>query len=662
MSELTAGAARISGLYPQRRLPDPGALERLLAPAIGLATRKARSRKGRRERIVEAIDEAGARLRDKSDAELGQMARELRPRLRSADSDMAAAASSFAVVRELAERTVGMRHYDVQMIGGWVMLEGMVAEMQTGEGKTLAATLPASTIALAGTPVHVVSVNDYLVARDAEQMRPLYEALGLTVGIIQEESQPDERREAYSKDITYVSNKQIAFDYLRDRITMGRHLNEIKLRVERLHSDSPRLDRLILPGLHFAIVDEIDSVLVDEARTPLIISRESDAPTDSVPYERALELVTHLAEGSDFEVDRRQRQVQLTERGSEQLADLVRHLGGVWKNPLYREELALQALSAQQLYLRDRHYLVADDRVQIVDEFTGRIMADRSWQRGLHQMLEVKEGCALSSEKETLARISYQKFFRRYLKLAGMTGTAREIAGELWAVYDLPVVTIPTRKTMRREPLPDRIFATREEKHAAVIERIRELNAIGRPVLVGTRSVAASEELSQQLQEAGIEHRVLNARNHEEEAEIVKEAGQPGRVTVATNMAGRGTDILLGPGVADLGGLHVIATEFHDARRIDRQLFGRCGRQGDPGSHEMIASLEDDIATQNGNDLTQLIGALSVAGGEGTTWLRSGLMRYFQTSVEARHTGIRRQLVKMDDRLSRALAFTGQPE
>ncbi|MGD8328150.1 MAG: preprotein translocase subunit SecA, partial [Acidobacteriota bacterium] len=557
---------------------------------------------------------------------------------------------------------LGLRHFDVQVIGGWIMLEGMVAEMQTGEGKTLTANLPAAAVALSGSPVHVVSVNDYLVKRDAEMLAPVYAALGLSVGVIQEDMQPVDRRAAYACDITYVSNKQITFDYLRDRLAMGRHLNELRLRLERLHAPAPRLSELVLRGLHFAIIDEIDSVLVDEARTPLIISRDVGADDDIEVYEQALELAGGLEEDVDFELLRYQRTVEMTDQGLETLEERAVPLGGVWSSALYREELCTQALSALHLFHRDTHYLVVDDKVQIVDEFTGRIMADRSWQRGLHQMLEVKEGASLTGEKETLARISYQKFFRRYLRLAGMTGTAREIRGELWSIYGLPVARVPTNKPDQKTAYPARVFATKADKYAAILERVRQLNATGRPVLVGTRSVATSEDLSRIFTEAGLEHQVLNARQNKEEAEVVSRAGELGRITVATNMAGRGTDIVLEPGVAELGGLHVIATEFHQARRIDRQLFGRCGRQGDPGSYETMASLEDDLAVEMGPRVADLMRSVWRDESAIHTRIGSAMMRNWQRTIEARHARTRRQLVRLDEQLGKALAFTGQPE
>jgi len=650
-SSWALGGTRAAGVYPQAADFDDGKFERLAAPATGFVARSWRSRSARFEPIVELVAEEGRKLANLSDQALRSQVAPLRAELSSNRADQRSWARSFALTRELSERIVGLRHYDVQVIGGWIMLEGMVAEMQTGEGKTLTAALPAAAVALSGTPVHVVSVNDYLVKRDAEMLEPLYGALGLRVGIIQEDMQPDERRPAYGCNITYVSNKQVTFDYLRDRLAMGRHINELRLRLERLHANAPRLDQLVLRGLHYAIVDEIDSVLVDEARTPLIISREVGSEDDRLVYEQALDLARDLEERRDFKLDRHRRTVELTDDGLDTLEDRAMPLGGVWSSALYREELCGQALSALHLFHRGTHYLVLEDKVQIVDEFTGRIMADRSWQRGLHQMLEVKEDCDLTGEKETLARISYQKFFRRYLRLAGMTGTAREIQAELWSIYGLAVARVPTHKPNQKTALAPKIFPTKAAKYEAILERVRDLNAQGRPVLVGSRSVVASEELSEIFAAAGLEHRVLNARQNQEEADIVAQAGQRATITIATNMAGRGTDISLGEGVAELGGLHVIATEFHQARRIDRQLFGRCGRQGDPGSYETMASLEDDLAMEMGPRIAEALRRAWRDDNRSFVRASGAIMRHWQRTIESRHARTRRQLVKLDEQL-----------
>ena len=572
-------------------------------------------------------------------------------------------ARAFAMVRAAAGATLGMPHFDTQLIGGAIILHGMVAEMETGEGKTLTATLPACTSALAGVPVHLVTVNDYLAARDAEWMRPVYQALGLSVGVVVHGMAPEARRAAYACDVTYCSNKELAFDYLRDRIALGREAGRIQLRVERLRGDGGRLGKLVLRGLHFAIVDEADSVLVDEARVPLIISGGSGAAPERAIYHEALELSRQLVEGRDYTLSEQDRQVRFTGAGRDQLDALAAPLGPLWKAERRREELVTHALVADKLIVRDRHYLVKDGRVQIIDEYTGRLTADRSWERGLHQLVEVKEGCALTDRTAALARISYQRFFRRYLRLAGMTGTAREVADEMWSVYRIPVVAVPTNRRVIRRAMGDRVVATDAAKYEAVVERIRTIHAAGRPVLVGTRSVAASEHLSELMTGLGLAHQVLNARQDKDEAEIVARAGEFGRITVATNMAGRGTDIKLGTGVQGLGGLHVIATERHEAGRIDRQLFGRCGRQGDPGSFEAIASLDDELVTTYVPRwiarITGVMLGLHIPLAERAAGV---LLRRAQRAAERQHSRMRRDLLDYDRHLESQLAFSGRAE
>jgi preprotein translocase subunit SecA len=401
---------------------------------------------------------------------------------------------------------------------------------------------------------------------------------------------------------------------------------------------------------------------VDEARTPLIISRDTPETASRRIYEQALGLADRLNRGQHFEADPGERHLHLTEAGRARLREMAEPLGGVWAGPLRREELVRQALTARHLFHRDRHYLVAGDRVHIIDEYTGRLMPDRSWEDGLHQLIEVKENCAVTARQQTVARISYQRFFRRYLRLAGMTGTAREVAHELWAVYRLAVVRVPTNRPLHRRNLGGRLFATGEARWAAVIDRVMAIHASGRPVLLGTRSVAASEELSARLTLARLRHRVLNARQDREEAAIVAQAGQPGRITVATNMAGRGTDIRLGPGVAEAGGLHVIATEYHDARRIDRQLFGRCGRQGDPGSHETLASLEDEVFVAHGGLWARLAIHVARATGWLPRWLARASVRHAQWTAERRSARTRKDLLQLDEHLETTLAFSGRLE
>jgi preprotein translocase subunit SecA len=571
-------------------------------------------------------------------------------------------ARSFALIREVAYRTIGQRHFDVQLMGGRVLLHGLVAEMQTGEGKTLTATLAASTAALAGIPVHIITVNDYLANRDAELMGPIYRALGLTVGTIIHDLDPEARRRAYACDLAYCSNKEIAFDYLKDRIVLGREAGRVKLLAERLYNRRPRMDQLLLRGLFYGIVDEADSVLIDEARTPLIISgANANDSFEEQTCKTALTLAAQMEVGRDFSIEGRDRAIVLLTAGLERLAAMTEALGTVWNRRRWREELVRQALAAVHLFKREKQYLVKNDKVQIIDEYTGRMMADRSWEHGLQQMIEAKEGCPVTQRMEPLARISYQRFFRRYLWLAGMTGTAREVKGELWKVYRLATSCIPTNRPTKRQRWSDRIYPTQDEKWNAVVKRIAQIHALGRPLLVGTRSVEASERLSRLLADAGLDHQLLNARQDAEEATIIAAAGRTGRITVATNMAGRGTDIRLAPDALELGGLHVIATELHESRRIDRQLFGRCGRQGDAGTCEAIISLEDELAQVYSHRFLRMLGRYIVSRGLSSRGLVL-TFRMAQRSAERLHLRMRRDLLEIDEQLDSTLAFSGKSE
>jgi len=646
-----------SSAYAERRRVFEGPVEQTCVRLVGPALRRFQARSLRCERFVEAVSAQSKHFQNLDGARLRQCAVDLRLRLQAHDWPMDITAQSFALAREAAARALGMRPFDVQVMGGWILLNGMIAEMDTGEGKTLTATLPAATVALAGLPVHVVTVNDYLAQRDAELMRPLYQALGLSVGFVVAGMSSEARRRAYGCDVTYCTNKELVFDYLRDRITLGRKPGRIHLKIARLAAPPARASQLLLRGLHFAIVDEADSVLIDEARTPLIISDGGEVG-DVAAFRNALASAAELEPGIDFTIDERERAVKLTEAGRTRLVEIFRAAGTRWR----RDELALQALTALHLMRRDTHYLIKDGKVQIIDEHTGRIMADRSWEHGLHQMIEIKEGCALTRQNDPLSRISYQHFFRRYRRLSGMTGTASEVRGELWSVYRLPVIRVPTHRPPRRANLGDSIHPTAEAKWQAVVSRVSELSREQRPVLIGTRTVATSELLSKLLDSAGMAHQVLNARQDEAEAEIIARAGALGQITVATNMAGRGTDIRLAPEALSLGGLHVIGTERHEARRIDRQLWGRCGRQGDPGSYEMILSLEDQIIGTYGAALKRIVeGALSRYGRVGTR-LADLALRWSQLAAERLHWRQRRDLLKLEEQLATALAFTGPLE
>ncbi|MBW2466037.1 MAG: prepilin peptidase, partial [Deltaproteobacteria bacterium] len=456
--------------------------------------------------------------------------------------------------------------------------------------------------------------------------------------------------------------KEIVFDYLKDRIQLGQKPSRGQRNLERLNGRDPA-DKLCLHGLYFAIVDEADSILIDEARTPLIISGMGDNAYEAKIYKQAYDFAMQLESGSDFTVNHSQKNCELTKKGKERLADITKSTGRFWTGQNRREEIIRQALFACYLFEKDRDYLVRDGKVEIIDEFTGRTMADRSWERGLHQLIEVKEECEITSQKETLARISYQRFFRRYRLLAGMTGTAREVQDELRSVYRLNVVKIPTNLPVIRRQRRPHLFPDAETKWQAVLKKIKRINGEGRPILVGTRSVATSEHLSKLLDEAGLPHRVLNAQQDKNEAEIISEAGQQGQITVATNMAGRGTDIILGKGVDKLGGLHVMSTERHTARRIDRQLFGRCGRQGDPGSYELLASLDDEIfQSYLAPYLRPIPKKLAYLSYPASQWLVNLLASYIQIQVEKRNFIARRDLMHFDESLDDILAFSGTGE
>ncbi|MCC6531965.1 MAG: prepilin peptidase [Burkholderiales bacterium] len=613
-------------------------------------------------RIVPLAAAHAEELARASDDDLRAAARDLRRRLRREGFRSDAVGRAFALVREVAARVIGQRHFDVQLAGGWGLLQGRLVEMATGEGKTLTATLPAATAALAGVPVHVITVNDYLATRDAQSMGPVYEFLGLSVGVVTQDLDPDRRRAAYACDITYCTNKDLAFDYLRDRVALADSGSAAHIALERLRGGRGIAGRVVLRGLHFGIVDEADSVFIDEARTPLILSASKGDDDETLVCEQALSLARGLSAGEDYAIDWRDRIIDLHPAGKDRLSAWSEDQHGAWTSKRAREELVRQALSALHLFTRDQHYVVAEGKVRIVDEFTGRIMPDRSWERGLHQMIEAKEGVALTARRDTLARITYQRLFRRYLRLAGMTGTAMEIAPEAWSIFRLDAVRVPLNRPSRRRFERGRLFASAAEKWDAVAAAAeRCARGEGRPVLIGTRSVQASEALSKVLSERGLEHALLNAKQDREEAEVIAAAGLAGRITVATNMAGRGTDIRLTAEVAARGGLHVILTECHESARIDRQLFGRGARQGDPGSCAMLVSLEDELFRTYAPALTRFARAAAAPVRDSRAFLR--LVRIAaQAAAERRNARVRRDNLKLDRRLEKTLAFSGRHE
>ena len=547
----------------------------------------------RAQRIMDMEKEFSA-LSDAHLRERISVARDLFRRRRETASDIDRA---FAIVREVAWRQRGEKPFLVQVAGALAMESGCVAEMATGEGKTLTASLLATVIAWRGLGCHVITVNDYLAKRDAELMVGIYRFCGLNASYIEQETKPPQRRQAYMADITYCTNKEVAADFLRDRLALGRLKGLPSALLAKMADGSGSgTDRIVQRGLAYAIIDEADSVLIDEAVTPLIISGDVPNQEQVESFKQAVELARAVEQGEHYRVNTRYRDIDLTSSGKKRLGELAETMGGIWMGARRREELVTQALTALHFYVRDKQYVVQDDKIVIVDEFTGRLMPDRTWRDGLHQAIEAKEQITVNPPKDTFARISFQRFFRMYRRLCGMTGTAAEGWREFWQIYHMPVVVIPTNRPCQRIVEADRVYASEQLKWQAIVEEIDRVHKIGRPVLVGTRSVRASEYLSQLLTEKGLDHQVLNAVRHAEEAQVVAGAGQAGRITVATNMAGRGTDIKLGRGIAELGGLHVIASERHEAGRVDRQLFGRTARQGDPGSAVAIVSLTDELA------------------------------------------------------------------
>ncbi len=649
---------------PEKQDVRPGAVAKIVGAITGGVERRIRSHFAGLGKILPLVEQHAVHLSGKSDLELKNEAGHLGLELHRDGFRDDLVAHAFAIIREIAGRTLGKRHFDVQLMGGWALLKGMVAEMETGEGKTLTATLAAGTAALAGVPVHVLTVNDYLTRRDADEMGPIYRALGLSVGCIIHDVPVNGRRAEYSCDITYCTNKEIVFDYLRDKLTlddMGG--GGLRVRAESLYAKDPRHSRLLLRGLYYAITDEADSLLIDESRTPLIISGSVVGREEADFMRVVIDFAKSLVIGKDFTIDLSARQVRVKESGEKKIRELVLPADTQWTGTIRKNEMIRRALSALHLFELDKDYLVRDDKVQIIDAFTGRVMPDRSWEQGLQQLIEIKEGCEVTQQQETVAKISYQRFFRRYLHLAGMTGTAKEVTGEFWSVYNLPVVRIHTHRPLQRKALPDRIFSDRTVRDCYLLDRVRELRATGQPVLIGTGSVAASEVASRLLASAGLEHSVLNAKNDAEEAGIVALAGERDAITIATNMAGRGTDIKLAPGVAELGGLHVILTELHEATRIDRQLAGRCARQGDPGSYEAILTLDEVILESGKGGLAGVLVRKIVP--KGTPFWSVAAKRaivHVQKETERFHGRMRRELFKQDAQRKNLMSFSQREE
>jgi preprotein translocase subunit SecA len=642
---------------------DPMA-ERLFAATVSPVRGWWAGTKSQRQQIVDRTLQCGVGLDAVSDDELRQRARALKRPIRREGFTLDLSAQAFALIREAAHRAMGKRHFETQLMAGYNLLQGHLIEMATGEGKTFSASLAACTVALAGYPVHVITVNDYLAERDAHEMAPLYSFLGLSVGSVIQGMQKPERRAAYARDITYASNKELAFDYLRDRTTQqgsGSAMHRALHALGTGHAPAGDGD-LVLRGLYFCIVDEADSVFVDEARTPLILSASQASPDEALQFEQALGFAGNLVEGDDFILNDFTRAISLTDEGKERLTAFAKGLSGVWASARAGEELIRQALSAVHFYTKDEHYVVAEGKVQIVDESTGRVMPDRSWERGLHQLIEAKEGCALTDRRITLARLTYQRLFKRYIRLSGMTGTGAEVAREIKQVYGLDVVRIPLYRPLLRKQAEPMLCETADDKWARVVASAAAAQQAGRAVLIGTRSVAASEHISALLTQGGVQHALLNAKQDRAEADVITNAGQAGAVTVATNMAGRGTDIKLGEGVSEAGGLHVILTEYHESSRVDRQLFGRCGRQGDPGSCEAIVSLQDDIFVVCAPQATEWVRSWIAQSRQVPSWMVNWLRQRAQGVAEARNSAARIQNLKADQRQSQVLSFSGRSE
>lgn len=638
----------------------PKGLDAVWDGTVGFAGRllPRRNRFLRRAEQIVAMEGQFTKL---SDARLREVAADLRAIFRCGRETQVELDRAFAVVREVAWRELGERPFPVQMAGALAIEAGCITEMATGEGKTLTATMPAAVAGWRGRGCHVITVNDYLAKRDAEWMSKVYGFCGLTVAHVAQGMPPPQRREAYRADITYGTNKEVTADFLRDRLALGRLQGLPAALLAKITGGSGSgTDRIVQRGLQYAIVDEADSVLVDEAVTPLIISGQAPNAEQVEAFQQAARLAGELKPQRHYRVNHRYHEVDLTSAGKEYLAELAAEMGGIWAGARRREELVVQALTARHFYMLGKQYVVDDGKVVIVDEFTGRLMPDREWRDGLHQAVAAKEELEIELPKDTYARVSFQRFFRMYRKLAGMTGTATEGQGEFWQIYHRPTVVIPTNRSCIRKHYPDKVFATAEAKWRAIVAEISRFHQQGRPILIGTRSVRASEHLNQLLTDEKLEHQVLNAVRHAAEAQIVAGAGQRGRITVATNMAGRGTDIKLGRGVAKLGGLHVIATERHEAGRIDRQLFGRSARQGDPGSAQAIVSLEDELVLRHAPHLAGLLRKrLGGRDGEISSPVSRKVFDIAQRRAERLALRQRKAVLRTDDWLDEYLGFAG---
>ncbi len=641
-------------LYPEQHPPPESAFNEWARVWLGTSLHRMQPVAVLRRRLRQRLAQAAHDLASLDDETLRQR---LRHQATQLWLDRAGPEPALALVREVARRSLGLLPYDTQLEGAAQLIAGRMVEMQTGEGKTLTAGLAAAVVASVGVPVHVITVNDYLTQRDADEMTPLFSFMGLRTGSIVTGLGPAQRRASYACDITYCTGKELAFDYLKDRAAHGQGSNQARLRLDALLGEQAR--PTLLRGLYFGIVDEADSVLIDEARTPLILSANAGPLAGQQVLQQAIAVAAEMKADLHFEAHAGRRELLLLPAGRLWLTERCVAMDGEWASRHAREHWIVQALRARHLFRSGEHYVVKDGKVLIVDENTGRALPGRTWEHGLHQIVETMEGCALSDQAATVARITYQRFFRRYLRLAGMTGTAQEVKHELWASYGLHTVVVPTHRPCIRRLLPPLCLAGEAQKWAAIAEQARSMTAAGRPVLVGTRSVQASQRLSAVLRGLGLAHEVLNALQDQFEAELVARAGQGAIITVATNMAGRGTDIKLSDAVRQAGGLHVILSEYHESPRIDRQLFGRAARQGDPGSGQAVVSLQDAVFAQHAAGWLARFRPL-VAGRRVAPVLLPRLLRHrAQRAAQRLHARTRLQAVKEDQRLETSLAFSG---
>lgn len=616
-------------------------------------------------RDAELIDSLAKDFADLSDHLLRERLHEFREQFgRGGRNQGVLIHPALAAIREAADRKIGLRPFLVQLMGALALQRGYLAEMATGEGKTLTAGLAAVLAGWTRKPCHIITVNDYLVRRDSEWLKCLYEFCGVKVGFVTGTMAPEDRRNGYDCDVTYSTSKEVVADFLRDGLQLKSLRNAPRRLIQRMLSKNHgATSGAVMRGLHTAIVDEADSVLIDEAVVPLIIatSRKNDALREVIRIANGL--VEPLEPGADYQVNARYHEIELTKAGLIRIERACSRLPGLWRGEQRRTELIKQALSAREFYENGKQYVLSEDRVLIIDEFTGRPMPQRSWRQGIHQAIEAKEKLPLTDPTETIARLSFQSYFRLYHRISGMTGTAREAAGELWQIYRLPVVTIPTNRPCVRQELPDRVFATPEAKWRAVADEVCAVHRTGRPVLIGTRSVLASERLAENLATQGLTFRLLNAVRHLEEAQIIAEAGSKGRITIATNMAGRGTDIKLEPGVAELGGLHVIATERHESQRVDRQLFGRAARQGDPGSAQAFVSLEDELLRRFlPRAARNLLLRRLIQTRQKSQRLAKAAIAWVQHTSQREAFRRRREVLRMDDWLGETLSFAGSEQ